>query len=126
MNDDGDGYIVTGKGTMTGEELIIPSTYNGIPVIEIGQDTFKECQDFKKIIIEEGIETLGDAAFMMASVDSIKVPKTVTNFGLSSLLIAQGDIYFQCSLEEYINIFSKYISDDFDMSSMENGAPDFF
>ena len=37
----GNGYIVTGMGTCTDTRLVIPSTYNGLPVISIAKGAFQ-------------------------------------------------------------------------------------
>ena len=40
LNDEGAGYIVTGIGTCTDSELVIPNMYNGLPVVEIRYRAF--------------------------------------------------------------------------------------
>ena len=35
-----DGYIVTGMGTCTDTRVVIPSTYNGLPVMSIAKGAF--------------------------------------------------------------------------------------
>ena len=40
LNDDGSGYTVTGIGTCTDKDVIIPETYRGKPVVAIGEGAF--------------------------------------------------------------------------------------
>ncbi len=41
LNDMGDGYIVTGMGTCTDTRVVIPSTYEGLPVTNIAEGAFQ-------------------------------------------------------------------------------------
>ncbi len=41
LNEKKDGYIVTGMGTCTDTRIVIPSTYNGLPVMSIAKGAFQ-------------------------------------------------------------------------------------
>ena len=47
LNSDGNGYTVTGIGTCTDKELIIPSEYNAKPVTSIGGGAFYIAPDLR-------------------------------------------------------------------------------
>ncbi|MBQ8799311.1 MAG: leucine-rich repeat protein [Lachnospiraceae bacterium] len=59
----GDYYIVTGIGSATGTEIIIPSEYEGITVAEIEKEAFKGLSKITKVVIPSTIIHIGDNAF---------------------------------------------------------------
>ena len=62
VNVDRKSYFVSGLGTCTDKEIVIPYTYNGFPVTEIGANAFKET-DIKGVTILNNITTIGSYAF---------------------------------------------------------------
>ena len=58
------GYEVTGIGTCTDSEIVIPSTYNDLPVISIGFKAFYENYDIVHVTIGDNVEEIGDGAFL--------------------------------------------------------------
>lgn len=56
-------YIVSGIGTVTDSNVVIPSMYNGFAVKGIGEYSFQNCTNIKSITIPESIETIGTFAF---------------------------------------------------------------
>ena len=82
LSDDGTYYTVTGIGTCTDTELVIPSTYNGLPVKEIGYAAFEYCRHLTSINIPNSItEIRGYAFFSCEGLTSITIPDSVTNLG---------------------------------------------
>ena len=59
----GNGYKVSGIGTCSDTILVIPITYNGKTVNGISNNAFKECSWITKIIIPEGVTSIGAYAF---------------------------------------------------------------
>lgn len=55
-------YQVTGMGTCTDLELIIPSTYKGLPVKEIRYDAFGG-QAITSLVVPNGVIKIGEGAF---------------------------------------------------------------
>ena len=56
-------YEVTGIGTVTGTDIVIPATYNGLPVTSIGSDAFEDCTDLTSISIPDSVTSVGYHAF---------------------------------------------------------------
>ncbi len=56
-------YCVIGKGTDTSDHIIIPDTYQGLPVTEIGKKAFLEEKTIKKVTISAKIKKIDNDAF---------------------------------------------------------------
>ena len=86
-SENGDGtYTVTGfKDDVTPPaDLVIPSTYNGLPVTAIGDDAFQWC-NMTSVTIPEGVTTIGDYAFAYCSnLQDVTVPDSITYVGYSA------------------------------------------
>ena len=57
-------YTVSGIGSFTGEDLVIPRKHNENSVIQIKGESFKGNISIKRVIIPETVETIGESAFM--------------------------------------------------------------
>lgn len=51
LSADGTYYIVTGKGTVTGSEIVIPDTYQGKPIMAIKENAFKNNANITKFTV---------------------------------------------------------------------------
>lgn len=79
LNSDGTAYTVTGIGTCTDKELIIPSEYNAKPVTSIASSAFYRCTGLTSITIPNSVTSIGDSAFEGCSgLTSITIPDRVT------------------------------------------------
>ncbi len=56
-------YNVVGIGNVTSDEIVVPSTYNGLPVIRIARRAFENNVNLKKIILPDTIEHIDNFAF---------------------------------------------------------------
>ena len=63
LNSDGKGYTVTGMGTCTDKELIIPSEYNAKPVTSIGYRAFYNYSSRRSVTIPDSVTSIGGYAF---------------------------------------------------------------
>ena len=121
LNDEKTGYIVTGIGTCEDTEIIIPNTYEGLPVVSIGESSFSNCSSLISIEIPNSVTSIGESAFsnctsleevffeensQLTSIESevfincynlttIKIPNSVTSIGA-------GAFYCCTSLKEVI------------------------
>lgn len=84
--EDGKTYYVAGIGSVSGDTLFIPESYNGKPVTKIAMTAFKNNVNLKTVYIPKTITFIGDEAFSgCTSVEYINIPATVTDFDLDSL-----------------------------------------
>ena len=82
LNSDGTAYTVTGIGTCTDKELIIPSEYNAKPVTSIGEHAFSDCTGLTSVTIGNSVTSIGDYAFDGCNgLKSITIPDSVTSTG---------------------------------------------
>ncbi len=63
LNDDETGYVLTGLGTCTEEEIVV-TNYNDLPVYEISYYVFAGCTKLKNIVLGKDVNTLGPQAFV--------------------------------------------------------------
>ena len=63
LNEDGDFYIVTGMGTATDAEVVIPSTHNDKPVQVLAAKAFENCDLLTGITLPSTIMRIESAAF---------------------------------------------------------------
>lgn len=56
-------YKVVGIGNVTSDEIVVPSTYNGLPVIRIGWRAFENKVNLKKIILPDTLLYIDNFAF---------------------------------------------------------------
>ena len=82
LSDDGTYYIVTGIGTCTDTAVIIPSTYNELPVTSIGEEAFRSCSSLTKVVIGDSVTSIGSNAFYKCeSLTEVVIPSSVTSIG---------------------------------------------
>ena len=61
--EDVEGYIVTGLGLAEGENLVIPSKHEGLPVVAISDGVFSGIHHIKTATIIANVVSIGDYAF---------------------------------------------------------------
>ena len=67
LNSDGKGYTVVGIGDCIDKDLIIPSTYKGLPVNAIGENAFNGNTDITYVLIDRAVTSIGQGAFNLCS-----------------------------------------------------------
>ena len=74
----GTAYEVSDIGDCTDEDVIIPSTYKGLPVTSIGKAAFFNCDDLTSVKIPESVTSIDKSAFYECSnLTSIHFPESV-------------------------------------------------
>ena len=74
---------MTGLGSCTDADIVIPAFYNGLPVTEIGASAFDgeengACKKITSVLLPEGIEKIGAYAFYECNaLTSLTLPKTL-------------------------------------------------
>lgn len=100
-------YTVSGIGTCTDTEILIPTTYNGLPVVSVEASAFLDNTAITSVVLPDGITSIGENAFngcesltsvtfgknsqlssigpgafnYCYSLESITIPESVTNIG---------------------------------------------
>ena len=63
LSDDGTEYYVVGIGTVTSKSLVIPASYRGLPVTQIGNYAFKG-SDITSVTIPASVTEINSAVFI--------------------------------------------------------------
>ncbi len=79
-NGDGTAYEVTGIGTITDTDIVIPSTYNEKPVTGIASGAFQNCTDLTSVTIPNSITSIGENAFVGCNTLTIIYEGTLNNW----------------------------------------------
>ncbi len=75
-------YEVSGIGTCTDIDIIIPSTYNGLPVTSIGVGAFGMCVSLQSVVIPNSVKSIGERAFdCCGSLQSVTIPNSIESIG---------------------------------------------
>jgi hypothetical protein len=94
LSDDGESYIVSGIGTCTDTDIVIPAIYSGKKVTSIGMEAFFYCQQITSVSIPDTVLTIGSAAFAGTPIVSIKIP--------NSVIYIANDAFFGCAFESIV------------------------
>ncbi len=97
LNSDGNSYYIYDCATAAAGEIIIPETYNDLPVTAVGANAFYNCKSITSVVIPEGVTSIGKAAFKACTaLTAIDIPSTVAEVG--------SEAFYQSSKLKRINI----------------------
>ncbi len=106
-NTEGTGYIISDCNSSASGTLSIPSSYNSMPVVEIGRDAFLNCTGLTAVTIPSSVETIGWYAFSgCTGLTSVEIPDSVTTIdwfafsgctGLTNVTVGNGAAYIDAS-----------------------------
>ncbi|MDE7165344.1 MAG: leucine-rich repeat domain-containing protein [Clostridiales bacterium] len=89
ITDDRTAYNIVGCTDLSGPALL-PSRYDGLPVIGISHSAFYECEEVTSVIIPNSVTQVGENAFYKCgSLTNIAIPNSVTSIGRNA--------FFGCS-----------------------------
>lgn len=102
LSSDGTYYTVSGIGTCTDTDVVIPSTHEGKPVKDIGNSAFYECYGLTSVVIPNGVTSIGDYAFYACyNLTSIVIPNSVTSIGFEAFFDCENltNVYYKGTVE---------------------------
>lgn len=77
----GNGYSVAGCEGVPAV-VVIPETYEGLPVTSIGQDAFAGCTGLTSVTIPDSVTSIGRTAFLSCTgLTTVTIPGSMTNIG---------------------------------------------
>ncbi len=116
LNADGSGYCVTGIGQETAEDILLPSTYQGKPVTEIGESAFARSTAIKSIEIPSSVKKVGKTAFLQCTaLERVQIMSGVEELGekafgsctalkevsIADSVVSYGEsVFYECSALE--------------------------
>ena len=84
LNNEGTEYSIIGCNDCP-SDIIIPTSYNGLPVTSIGKSAFYNWWNLKSVTIPSGIISIGDYAFHYCKeLTSVSISDTVVSIGIQA------------------------------------------
>ncbi len=91
LNGEGTAYTVTGIGTATDTDIVIPYEYEGLPVTAVGDYAFILNADITSVTIPEGVTSIGMYAFQYCSeLRSVEIPASVESIGTCAFYMCES------------------------------------
>ena len=79
LSEDGQSYAVCYTGYASRNTIIVPETYNGLPVTAVMKDGFAYWNDIQTIYLPDTIETIGEGAFERCNHQAFDFPNIPKN-----------------------------------------------
>lgn len=78
LNDTGDGYVLVGIGSFSGDELVIPDTYLDKPIVAIAGGALEGETGLIRVIVTGDVRSIGENAFAgCTSLEYVEIPVTL-------------------------------------------------
>ena len=92
LNKDGKSYSISGIGTFTGTDLVIPkANFDTKPVTSIGNYAFSGCSGLTNITIPDSVTSIGNGAFYgCTGLTSVTIGNSVTSIGIYAFYGCSG------------------------------------
>ena len=85
----GSQYTIAGLGSVTDANIVIPETYNGLPVTVIADNAFKDVQSIQTVYIPSNIKTIGGSVFSgCGNLTNVTLPDGLTQI--------KSELFFYC------------------------------
>ncbi len=82
LSNSGAYYIVTGIGTATDKDIVVPYTHNDIPIYSIANNAFENCQQITSIVLPDSISNIGSRAFYgCTNLENIIIGRDISRIG---------------------------------------------
>ena len=116
LSEDGKGYTLIGSGNFSGSDLVIPSSYKGLPITEITRGAVTG-KSFCRLVIPESVVSIARDAFPYCSFETIEVEAGNSVYGVIGGALVKKD-------ETLLLIASPYlvIPDDGSITAIARGA----
>ncbi len=101
LSNNGTYYSVSGIGTFSGTDLVIPAEHLGLPVKMITASAFSRCEKITRVVIPATITSIGkDAFYSCENILSFSVAKENSNYRamLGNLYSKSGDTLIQYAI----------------------------
>ncbi len=81
LNEAGNGYVLV-DCSENAKNVVIPSEYNGLPVIGIGERAFDYCSGLAELVIPDAVKEIGAGAFLECDgLTELFIPDSVEKIG---------------------------------------------
>ena len=82
LNEDRESYSIRASDTFDESEIVIPATYEGLPVTRIEGHAFDEEECLESVVIPDSVVEIGGSAFMdCINLEKVVVPDSVKEIG---------------------------------------------
>jgi hypothetical protein len=107
--------IITGFDRDAGVTAIgIPVQINGVPVLAIGEEVFKDAAELQQVLLPEGLKRIGDFAFYGSGLSGdIVIPNTVETVGYGAYADLVGSAQRQITIGEGVKDIQGYAFHNF-------------
>ena len=109
LNDDGT-YSIFRNDSCIHTDIVLPETYKGAAVTNIGERAFLNCTSLTSVVIPDSVTSIGDSAFDgCTSLTNIEIPNSVTSIGVEAFYDCSSlsNVYFTGNIENWLGITFK-------------------